>query len=131
MQGTRVCLLVGVAAGHVDCPMLFLVELDHVESGNVPSPDAGRGFIEQVIFPTLARLDQLVADKTLVSGGAVAGRVALRLMIEAESSEHVDRIVTSLPLWFVADTRVTPLITVAERRDHVKKLLERLGAMRS
>ena len=131
MQGTRVCLLVDTAAGHVDCPMLFLVELDHVESGNVPSRDAGRGFIEQVIFPTLARLDQLVADKTLVSGGPVAGRVALRLMIEAESSEHVDRIVTSLPLWFVAETRVTPLMTVAERRDHVKKLLERLAAMRS
>ncbi len=96
--------------------MLFLVEVDHVESGNVSSPDAGRGFIEQVIFPTLARLDQLVADK---------------LMIEADSSEHLDRIVTSLPLWFVAETRVTPLITVAERRDHVKKLLERLAAMRS
>ncbi len=111
--------------------MLFLVEVDHVESGNVSSPDAGRGFIEQVIFPTLARLDQLVADKTLVSGGPVAGRVALRLMIEADSSEHLDRIVTSLPLWFVAETRVTPLITVAERRDHVKKLLERLAAMRS
>jgi len=68
--------------------MLFLVELDHVESGNVPSPDAGRGFIEQVIFPTLT-------------------------------------------LWFVAETRVTPLITVAERRDHVKKLVERLAAIRS
>src|SRR3989442_14002494 len=76
MQGTRVCLLVDSAAGHVDCPMLFLVELDHVESGNVPSPDAGRGFIEQVILPTLARLDQLVADKTLVSGGRRAGRVS-------------------------------------------------------
>ena len=56
--------------------MLFLVEVDHVESGNVSSPDAGRGFIEQIIFPTLARLDQLVADKSLVSGGPVAGRVA-------------------------------------------------------
>ena len=111
--------------------MLFLVEVDHVESGNVSSPDAGRGFIEQVIFPTLARLDQLIADKTLVGGGPVAGRVALRLMIEAESSEHVDRIVTSLPLWAFAQTRITPLITVGERRDHVKKLLERLAAMRS
>src|SRR5207247_9098273 len=129
MQGTRVCLLVATSAGHVDCPMLFLVELDHVESGNVPSPDAGRGFIEQVIFPTLARLDQLVADKTLVSGGPVAGRVALRLMIEAESSEHVDRVVTSLPLWFVAETRVTPLTTVAARRAPAKELLERLGRL--
>jgi len=52
-------------------------------------------------------------------------------MVEAESSEHVDRIVTSLPLWAVAETRITPLITVGERRDHVKKLLERLAAMRS
>ncbi len=111
--------------------MLFLVEVDHVESGNVSSPDAGRAFIEQIIFPTLARLDQLVADKSLVSGGPVAGRVALRLMVEAESSEHVDRIVTSLPLWAFAQTRITPLITVGERRDHVKKLLERLAAMRS
>jgi len=110
--------------------MLFLVELDHVQSGNVPSPDAGMGFIEQVIFPTLARLDELVADQTLVSGGPVTGRVALRLMIDAESSEHVDRIVTSLPLWAVAETRVTPLMTVGQRRDHVKKLLERLAAMR-
>ena len=111
--------------------MLFLVEVDHVESGNVSSPDAGRGFIEQVIFPTLTRLDQLVAEKTLVSGGPVAGRVALRLIVEAESSEHLDRIVTSLPLWAVAETRITPLVTVGERRDHVKKLLERLAAMRS
>ncbi len=111
--------------------MLFLVEVDHVESGTVSSPDAGRAFIEQVIFPTLARLDQLVAEKTLVSGGPVAGRVALRLIVEAESSEHLDRIVTSLPLWAVAETRITPLVTVGERRDHVKKLLERLAAMRS
>jgi len=111
--------------------MLFLVEVDHVESGTVSSPDAGRAFIEQVIFPTLARLDQLVAEKTLVSGGPVAGRVALRLIVEAESSEHLDRIVTSLPLCAVAETRITPLVTVGERRDHVKKLLERLAAMRS
>jgi len=111
--------------------MLFLVEVDHVESGNVSSADAGRGFIEQVIFPTLTQLDQLVADKTLVSGGPVAGRVALRLMIEADSSEQLDRVVTSLRLWFIAETRATPLITVAERRDHVKKLVERLAAIRS
>src|SRR5438046_10358425 len=112
MQGTRVCLLVDTSSGHVDCPMLFLVELDHVESGNVPSPDAGRGFIEQIIFPTLARLDQLVADKTLVSGGPVAGRGALRLMFEAESPEHVGRIVTSLPLAVAAWSPGTPRLDV-------------------
>src|SRR6266540_6048032 len=91
-------------------PMLFLVELDHMKSGPPPTPEAGRAFIEQVIFPTLARADQLVAEKKIVAGGPVTGRVALRLMIDADSPEQVDRIVSSLPIWTQAETRITPLI---------------------
>jgi hypothetical protein len=104
--------------------MLFLVELDHVKSGPPPSPEAGRAFIEQIIFPTIARAEQLIAEKAIVAGGPVGGRIALRLMIEADSPEHVDRIITSIPLWTVAETRVTPLITFSERRIHVQTLLE-------
>jgi hypothetical protein len=104
--------------------MLFLVELDHVKSGPPPSPEAGRAFIEQIIFPTIARAEQLIAEKAIVAGGPVSGRIALRLMIEADSPEHVDRIITSIPLWTVAETRVTPLITFSERRIHVQTLLE-------
>jgi muconolactone delta-isomerase len=104
--------------------VLFLVELDHVKSGSPATPEAGRAFIEQVIFPTLARADQLVAEKKIVAGGPVTGRVALRLMIDADSPEQVDRIVSSLPIWTQAETRITPLITFAERRDHVQALLE-------
>ena len=107
--------------------MLFLVELDHVRTGPPPPPEASRVFIEQVIFPTLARAEQLVADKRIVAGGPVAGRIALRLMIEADSAEHVDRIVTSIPLWTQAETRVTPLISFSERRAHVESLRSRLG----
>jgi muconolactone delta-isomerase len=106
--------------------MLFLVELDHVKAG-LSTPEAGRAFIEQVIFPTLARADQLVAEKRILAGGPVVGRVALRFVVEADSSEHVDRIVTSLPLWPVAETRVTPLITFGERRTHVQQLLKSLA----
>ena len=106
--------------------MLFLVELDHVRTGTPPTPEAGRVFIEQVIFPTLNRADQLAAEKKIVAGGPIAGRIALRFMVEAESAEQVDRIVTSIPLWTQAETRVTPLITLAERRSHVKGLLSDL-----
>ena len=38
--------------------MLFLVELDHVKSGLMPTPEAGRAFIEQSIFPTIARAER-------------------------------------------------------------------------
>ena len=107
--------------------MLFLVELDHVRTGPPPTPESGRAFIEQVIFPTLARAEQLAAEKKIVAGGPIAGRIALRLMIEADSVEHVDRIVTTIPLWTQAEVRITPLITFAERREHLQTLLSDLA----
>ena len=56
--------------------MLFLVELDHVKSGRLSTPETGRAFIEKVIFPTLARAEQLVEERKILSGGPVLGRCA-------------------------------------------------------
>lgn len=106
--------------------MLFLVEMDHVKSGMTPTPEASRAFIEQIIFPTIARAEQLVAEKKILLGGPVVGRIAVRFIIEADSLQDVDRIITSLPLWPVAETRVTPLIAFTDRRRHVQTLLETL-----
>jgi hypothetical protein len=108
--------------------MLFLVELDRVNPGTVLTPESGRAFIENVIFPTLARSEQLVTDRSILSGGVVLGRVALRFIMEADSSQQVDRMIESLPVWTVAETRVTPLVTFAERRQHLQQLLETLAA---
>ena len=107
--------------------MLFLVELDRVNPGTVVTPEAGRIFIQNVIFPTLARAEQLVAEKKILSGGAVLGRVALRFIVEADSLEQVDRMVESLPVWTIAETRVTPLVTFGARRQHVQELLDSLA----
>ena len=106
--------------------MLFLVELDHVKSGMMPTSEASRAFIEEIILPTLERAEHLMAEGKLLAGGPVAGRIALRLVVEADSLQDVDLIITSLPLWRVAETRVTPLISFNERRSHVQALLERL-----
>src|SRR5215831_553142 len=102
--------------------MLFLAELDHVKSGVTLTPEAGRAFIDQVISPTLARAEQLVAEKKILAGGAVVARIALRFIVEADSSEEVDRLISSFPLWPVADTRVTPLITFARSEEHTSEL---------
>jgi muconolactone delta-isomerase len=108
--------------------MLFLVELDRVQSGDVTTAETGRTFIEQIILPTLARSEQLVAEKRILSGGAVLGRISLRFIMEADSSEELDRLITSLPVWRVAETRVTPLITLGERREHVTSLIKALAS---
>ena len=81
-----------------------------------------------MIFPTLDRAEQFVAAGTILSGGVVLGQIALRFIVEAESAEDVDRIVTSLPVWTVAESKVTPLISFGERREHVKSLLQRISA---
>jgi len=106
--------------------MLFLVELDHVKSTAPLTPEAGRAFIERVIFPTLARAEQLVAEGTIMAGGVVVGRIALRFIVEAGSPAEADQIVSSLPVWIVAESRVTPLIAFGDRRAHVQQLLDNL-----
>src|SRR5271166_6465835 len=74
------------------------------------------------------RAEQLVTEKKILAGGAVLGRVALRFIVEADSLPDLDRIVTSLPVWTVAETRVTPLIALNDRRIHVQSLLEGLAS---
>jgi hypothetical protein len=91
-----------------------LSKLDHVKTTAPTTPEAGRAFIEQVIVPMLARGEQLMSEKKIVAGGAVVGRVSLRFIIEAETPGRADQIVSSLPVWAVAETRVTPLIALSD-----------------
>ena len=107
--------------------MLFLVEVDQVKSGMPLTADAGRAFVEQIIFPTLARADQLAAEKRILAGGAAVGRISLRFILEADSLPEVDRLVSSLPLWPLAETRITPLVPFADRRKSVQALLDQLA----
>jgi len=106
--------------------MLFLVALDHVKSGLTLPPEAGRDFIEQVILPTLARAEELVHEKKIVAGGPVLGRIALRFIIEADTPQEVDQLVSSLPIWPLAESRITPLVGFADRRNSVCAILESL-----
>lgn len=107
--------------------MRYLVEIDHPKTGQLVTQEASRAFIEQVIFPTLSRAEQLVQEGRIVAGGPVAGRIALRFIAEVDSPQQLDRLVTSLPLWAMAETRVTPLIEFSDRRATVEALLQRLA----
>ena len=104
--------------------MLFLVELDHLKSNQPLTPEAGRTFIEQIILPTLARAEHFTKERKILAGGPVVGRITLQFIVEADSLQDVDRIVSSMPIWPVVETRVTPLIAFADRPNTVQALLE-------
>ncbi len=106
--------------------MLFLVEMDYVRSGALPTPENGKFFIENFILPTLSMVEKLISEKNVAAGGPVAGRITLRFMVQAASPQEVDAIVSSIPLWSLAETKVTLLIDASERREHVQRLLESL-----
>ncbi len=106
--------------------MKFLVEIDHVKTGQPFTEETGRSFVEGIIYPTLARAEQLAQEGRIVAGGPVAGRIALRFIADVETVQQLDQLVSSLPLWTIADTRVTPLVDFSERRAHVQALLQLL-----
>jgi len=119
-------MFAGGRTGKKETKMKFLVELDHVKTGEALTEDTARSFIEGIIFPTIARAEQLVQEGRIVAGGPVAGRIAIRFIAEVETAQQLDQLVTSLPLWRVAETRVTPLIDFSDRRAHIQALLQRL-----
>jgi muconolactone delta-isomerase len=109
--------------------MMFLVEMDHARPAVPATPEAGRMFIEQVILPTLARGEQLIEEKKILAGGAATGRIALRFIAQVDSLPELDRMLTSVPLWRQAETRVTPLIEFNDRREGVGQVMRDLGSL--
>jgi len=49
------------------------------------------------------------------------------LIVQVESAEQLDELLTSIPLWAEAETNVTPLIEFSDRRAHVLTLLQHVS----
>ena len=105
--------------------MKFLVEMDHPKTGQWLTEAAARTFIDEVVFPTLDLAEVMVSQGRILSGGPVAGSIALRFVAEVDSSQDLDALVSSMPLWTVAYTRVTPLIEFSDRRASLQLLMPR------
>jgi muconolactone delta-isomerase len=70
----------------------------------------------------------LQKEKKIAAGGPVSGAVALALIVNAESVEELDDIITRLPVWPRMETDVTPLTTFEARRQSILPLQEALKA---
>ena len=104
--------------------MNYLVQLKLADRPT--TPQEGIIFIEQVILPTLELCKKLEAEKKIVAGGPLSGAIALSLIINAESAQELDNLVSSLPVWPQMETTVTPLSTFDVRIQAVRARLEGL-----
>lgn len=106
--------------------MNYLVQL---KLANRPAnQQEGAVFIEQFILPTLELCKKLEAERKIVAGGPLSGAIALSLIVSAESAQELDKVITSLPVWPLMETTVTPLSTFDVRMQAVRARLQQLKA---
>jgi muconolactone delta-isomerase len=106
--------------------MNYLVQL---KLANRPAnQQEGAVFIERFILPTLELCKKLEAEQKIVAGGPLSGAIALSLIVNAGSVQELDSVVTSLPVWPLMETTITPLSTFDVRMQAVRARLEQLKA---
>jgi len=108
--------------------MQYLVQMKLADSGRPASAQAGIAFIEQFILPTLETCEKLESAGKILVGGPVSGAVALALIVSADSSQELDQLIASLPIWPRMETVVTPLTSFEGRKSAVRPRLEQLRA---
>jgi muconolactone delta-isomerase len=69
---------------------------------------------------------KLQAEKKILAGGPMSGAIALVLIVNAESAQELDDLITSLPVWSRMETEVTPLTTFDGRALALQPRLEQL-----
>jgi muconolactone delta-isomerase len=102
--------------------MRFLVTIDGSDLGAGMPPERLGQVLDQMVVPGVEKLAQWEQEGRIHGGGYTAARGSV-FMIDADSSEEVDQLVTSLPHWGLVKIDVKPLISMSS-------MLERAQAMR-
>jgi muconolactone delta-isomerase len=102
--------------------MRFLVTLDGSDLGVGMPPERLGQVLDQMVIPGIEKLAQWEQEGRIHGGGYTAARGGV-FIIDADSSEEVDQLVTSLPHWGLIKVEVKPLISTSS-------ILERSRAMR-
>jgi len=80
--------------------------------------------LETVVLPSLDALADLEANGTIVGGGVPVGDRALAFVIEAESNDHLDRLLHDLPIWGMLKWSVMPLEPFEARAEQERSFVE-------
>ena len=105
--------------------MRFLVTIDGSELGVGMPPERLAQVIEQMVIPGIEKLDQWEQEGRAHGGGYTAARGGA-FIVEADSSEEVDQLVTSLPHWGLVKVDVKPLISTSAMLERAQAMRQRL-----
>lgn len=105
----------------------YLVRGTFIDPGVLAPPDVVVKMSEDMVFPSLAMLDQWAKDGKIV-GGVVVGDKQGLFMVEAPSNADVDKMIQGLPFWALLKWEVTPLITFGDRLGREKEMIAQMKA---
>ncbi len=107
--------------------MRYLVTVESIDVGPLLPPQQVAGIIRTAVWPTSEALSSLESEGK-IRGGVVAGSRDAAFILDAESNEEANQILQGLPAWGLAKFKLTPLLSFETRREHDRRVLERLEA---
>src|SRR5919112_3991862 len=105
--------------------MRFLVTIDGSELGAGMPPERLAQVIEQMVVPSMEQLARWEQEGRVYGGGYTAARGGVFIM-DADSSEEVEQLLTSLPYWGLVKVDVKPLISTSEMVERSRAMSQRL-----
>jgi muconolactone delta-isomerase len=105
--------------------MRFLVTIDGSDIGAGMPPERLAQVVDQMVVPSLEKLAQWEEEGRIHGGGYTAARGGV-FMIDADSSDEVDQLVTSLPYWPLVRVEVMPLISQSALLERGRAIRQRL-----
>lgn len=105
----------------------YLVEMTFTPFGSLLTPDQLTAFTERFVLPTFDACEKLIRSGRIVAGGTALASVGFIFVARAESPQELEDMVSSLPLWSRAQTRIVPLGTFAMRSAAIHRRFNQLS----
>ncbi len=105
--------------------MRFLVTIDGSDMSIGRPPEQLAKVVEQMVVPSIAQLAQWEQEGRIHGGGYTAARGGVFIM-DADSSEEVEDLLTSLPYWGLVKVDVKPLISTGSMLERARAMGQRI-----
>ena len=105
--------------------MRFLVTIEGSDVLVGMPPERLVQVVEQMVVPGVEKLAQWEQEGRIHGGGYTAARGGV-FIVDADSSEEVDQLVTSLPHWGLVKVEVKPLISHSTLLERARAMGQRL-----